>query len=223
MLVDDLITAVRRCRPCGRDLPLTEFSKSTRNGYQSACKACRAAKFKEWKARGCTKKLQVVPDTKLCTGCGKDLPLSAYRAQKQGRYGKAAKCGNCYMRWHRERQSRPEVRQQQRASARAYSATLKGRYGLMRDRSKLKGYTDIMSLAEYRIAVTGRSCVYCERPLPEKGVGLDRLDNNTGYTAENVVPCCGVCNTARSDNFSHEEFIEIAAAIRSVLARREAR
>lgn len=95
MLVDDLITAVRRCRPCGRDLPLTEFSKSTRNGYQSACKACRAAKFKEWKARG--------------------------------------------------------------------------------------------------------------------------------YTAENVVPCCGVCNTARSDNFSHEEFIEIAAAIRSVLARRETR
>ncbi len=37
--------------------------------------------------------------------------------------------------------------------------------------------------------------------------GLDRRDNNKGYTTENVVPCCAICNLAKS-NLSYEKFIE---------------
>jgi len=29
--------------------------------------------------------------------------------------------------------------------------------------------------------------------------GVDRVDNTQGYTAENCVPCCAICNTAKSD------------------------
>jgi hypothetical protein len=29
--------------------------------------------------------------------------------------------------------------------------------------------------------------------------GIDRKDNNMGYTTSNSVPCCGVCNRAKSD------------------------
>lgn len=29
--------------------------------------------------------------------------------------------------------------------------------------------------------------------------GLDRMDSNIGYTLENVVPCCAICNYAKSD------------------------
>jgi len=37
--------------------------------------------------------------------------------------------------------------------------------------------------------------------------GIDRLDNNIGYTVENCVPCCGVCNYAKRTKTA-EEFIE---------------
>lgn len=51
-------------------------------------------------------------------------------------------------------------------------------------------------------------CYYCGKPpsntkkagkhsVPFKYSGIDRRDNNVGYTLENVVPCCRECNTAK--------------------------
>jgi len=37
--------------------------------------------------------------------------------------------------------------------------------------------------------------------------GLDRVDNSIGYTEENVVPCCAVCNRAKN-SMSYDEFVE---------------
>lgn len=57
-------------------------------------------------------------------------------------------------------------------------------------------------------------CTYCAKEvLSEKGCSLDRLDNNLGYTLDNVVTCCGDCNTVRSDILSHEEMKVAMAAI----------
>jgi hypothetical protein len=36
--------------------------------------------------------------------------------------------------------------------------------------------------------------------------GLDRLDNNIGYTIDNVVPCCKTCNTAKMQMTQQEFF-----------------
>lgn len=36
--------------------------------------------------------------------------------------------------------------------------------------------------------------------------GIDRVDNNKGYTLENCVTCCGQCNTSKL-NYSQEEFL----------------
>ncbi len=38
----------------------------------------------------------------------------------------------------------------------------------------------------------GRHCAYCGVVTPT--VNLDRVDNNKGYTVDNVVPCCPECN-----------------------------
>jgi hypothetical protein len=37
--------------------------------------------------------------------------------------------------------------------------------------------------------------------------GIDRMDNDKGYTLENVVPCCKVCNRAKRD-LPLKDFIE---------------
>ena len=35
--------------------------------------------------------------------------------------------------------------------------------------------------------------------------GIDRIDNNKGYTIDNIVPCCHICNQAKS-SFTLQEF-----------------
>lgn len=42
--------------------------------------------------------------------------------------------------------------------------------------------------------------------------GLDRVDNNKGYTIDNVVPCCGKCNHAKA-GLSKDEFLELVKNI----------
>lgn len=37
--------------------------------------------------------------------------------------------------------------------------------------------------------------------------GIDRIDNNAGYTQDNCVPCCFVCNRAKCD-MSRDEFLD---------------
>lgn len=81
---------------------------------------------------------------------------------------------------------------------------------------------------EFR-AITQQDCHYCGAPpsgtshrgvQKKRGVtvtgnhlsqyiynGLDRKDSQQGYTMENVVPCCGVCNHAKH-TMSYRDFIE---------------
>ena len=42
--------------------------------------------------------------------------------------------------------------------------------------------------------------------------GLDRVDSSLGYEMSNVVPCCKVCNMAKS-NMTVEQFIDWAGKI----------
>jgi hypothetical protein len=52
-----------------------------------------------------------------------------------------------------------------------------------------------------------QSCYYCDKITlgVESGVGLDRIDNDKGYTIDNVLPCCTVCNQIRGDNLTVDE------------------
>ncbi len=67
-------------------------------------------------------------------------------------------------------------------------------------------------------------CVYCYKPARNKvgtGSGLDRKDNDKGYTIDNVVPCCGRCNQIKGNKITYEEMIlYIAPAIRAMEANR---
>jgi len=59
------------------------------------------------------------------------------------------------------------------------------------------------------VSLTKQSCYYCSiKPVQVYHPGqcngdfiyngIDRIDNNKGYTLDNVVPCCGICNGMKS-------------------------
>ncbi len=61
-----------------------------------------------------------------------------------------------------------------------------------------------------------QSCYYCKRPpsMTRKARrcngdltynGIDRINNNLGYTTNNVAACCQICNRAKS-NMTLEDF-----------------
>lgn len=39
-------------------------------------------------------------------------------------------------------------------------------------------------------------CYYCGK---QRCLGIDRVDNAKGYTIDNCVPCCGICNNMKRD------------------------
>ena len=51
---------------------------------------------------------------------------------------------------------------------------------------------------ETLLALLHGSCVYCgAAPAPLNGV--DRVNNERGYTEDNIVSCCKICNVAKND------------------------
>jgi hypothetical protein len=59
-----------------------------------------------------------------------------------------------------------------------------------------------------------KGCHYCfSSLLTETGIGLDRINNNLGYSLDNVLPCCGNCNKIRQDKLTVEEMKVAMSAI----------
>jgi len=82
----------------------------------------------------------------------------------------------------------------------------------------------------------GRKCHYCgilEKDvlgiwgkfygLEKRGkcLELDRKDNEKAYNIENCVLTCAVCNCARSDKFTYEEFKKVGDVIREIWQQRK--
>lgn len=79
------------------------------------------------------------------------------------------------------------------------------------------------------IELTKKDCYYCgKEPAQYLTInnkketitynGIDRVDNNKGYTLDNCVPCCKQCNQAKS-NLSQEEFYAWRIRICDVLSK----
>ena len=75
--------------------------------------------------------------------------------------------------------------------------------------AKKRGYDFEIEKEDFRI-LTKQKCYYCGsepwqilKSSCNTGdyiyTGLDRVDNKKGYTLDNCVPCCKICNMAKKD------------------------
>lgn len=93
-------------------------------------------------------------------------------------------------------------------------------YNRLKVKHNKRWNTSIMEYKEFfNICLNQLDCHYCEKPLPKRAVFnnkpgshaffIDRKDNDSGYTKENSVPCCSVCNTTKGANLTYDEMILI--------------
>lgn len=70
------------------------------------------------------------------------------------------------------------------------------------------------------VEITSQNCYYCNQPPSNKKSngfnngdfiynGIDRKNNNLGYTIKNCVPCCKFCNIAKNNRNEKEFYIWI--------------
>ena len=78
-----------------------------------------------------------------------------------------------------------------RAGLIKYRKTLKGKYRVLKGSAVKRNYPVEISFVEFS-KIVSNPCVYCGEN--EKRIGIDRIDNNKGYTKGNSAPCCQLCN-----------------------------
>ena len=73
-------------------------------------------------------------------------------------------------------------------------------------------------------------CIYCDSNIiwykhakstkASLPYNLDRKNSSLGYSKENCVVCCSICNKVKNNIFTHEEFLLIGKVIKKVLSER---
>lgn len=90
--------------------------------------------------------------------------------------------------------------------AKQHAKSLTVRYSRGRYNANKRKKVFTLSLDEY-VMLLSNPCLYCNKDISgETGVGLDRINNDKGYEAGNVNPCCAKCNRIRSKSMGAEEF-----------------
>merc|ERR1719158_1516347 len=71
------------------------------------------------------------------------------------------------------------------------------RWSILKTQARRRGIPCDVPFEEF-VALIKRPCHYCGDCTTDRFRGLDRVDNDRGYTVANVVPCCPVCNYMKS-------------------------
>lgn len=86
-----------------------------------------------------------------------------------------------------------------------YGNSIKGRYRVYKTGAKKRNLAFKLTLEDFE-KMWDNNCHYCGDKID--GIGIDRVDNNTGYIKSNTVPCCSVCNlmklTLRPNDFINQ-------------------
>jgi hypothetical protein len=79
----------------------------------------------------------------------------------------------------------------------------KNKYAQYSFSANKRGYDFSLSQEEFE-KIFHSDCDYCGKPDCR---GIDRVDNNKGYSTENSTPCCEKCNKMKW-RYTKEEFLE---------------
>lgn len=107
----------------------------------------------------------------------------------------------------REKESAKKKYALSKEKRRGYNASPRGRWRVYVSSAKAKNLDFTLSRDQFAELILS-PCHYCG----DKGGGIDRKDNIKGYTPENSLSACSVCNHAKA-TLSYEDFISLCRKI----------
>ena len=125
-------------------------------------------------------------------------PQECLSCKKFKTYIRKGLCKKCYF------DQNPEKYLEHKIRIKNYALTNNGKFLNAKSQAKERQIEFNLTKEQY-FSLIQKNCDYCDGQLPSKGVGLDRINNNFGYTMLNVVPCCTSCNSIKGIYLTYEE------------------
>lgn len=138
---------------------------------------------------------------RMCKDCKQLKPITEYNTHSQAKNLRRRYCIEC-------EKNRTQIR----------CKKPRERWMAAKRRAARSGETWDISLEAFEILLS-RPCHYCRGELNPTGCGLDRIDNFTGYTENNVVSCCKQCNIVKNCFFSYDEMMLLSPVLTELRIR----
>jgi hypothetical protein len=164
--------------------------------------------------------LIMAEETKTCTTCHETRDIEEFHRNSQFPDGHTYRCRTCTRAYCQRRWRNNIICSSRAADRRRWSADAIANYG---------AYLTIERVDELLVMQQGQ-CFYCGVPLMygtgidrsthRAGVTIERADNAVPHVIENCVLACSSCNTARSADYTFNEFMEHHVNIKLTLIKR---
>jgi len=197
------------CKHCGEeDIKFLIKDSKSQGGYRKICKICR--NFQNNKKGGIKKFVSRHRDPKGFKTCNTCQVVQENSQFYKSTITKDKLIGTCKL-------CRSKQDKEQYKNIKYRSIVLLSQY---RRIDKKKGFENDLTKEFILSNIISQPCFYCRDSL--ENIGCDRIDNQKGHCKNNVVPCCDICNSVRSNVFSMNEMLSLGAVIKAIKINRNA-
>lgn len=180
-----------KCTICKKQLPIDSFqrdkTRKSRNGRSATCKVCKAIREKKYRKEHpeVSKKWREKNLDKIHASARKHYynNLSKMKTRSRRKY--------LYLVENNPEKLKEYYNNFKNNSPQKYA------FNVYKRNAKNRGIAFELSFSDF-IKLWKVPCVYCGGNIEK--VGIDRVDNNLGYSIDNIVSCCSVCNRMKMDH-----------------------
>lgn len=126
----------------------------------------------------------------LCSECAQDKSPDEFFLDRSRPRGRVARCKPC----HSECQKADRLLPRRRFSEFKSNATR-------------RGIAWNITFDEYLVWIWGAPCYFCSQPA---NGGMDRLNNEPFYSAQNAIACCARCNSMKGKDTLHDFLVRLS-------------
>jgi len=167
---------------------------------------------------------------KKCSKCKKKKQKSEFYKDNRLKSGLSSRCKGCDKiknKSYQERIKKPEYKPKERTKIskeeiskkiKEYRKTKNGRFAEYKGGAKYRNIEFNLSKKDF-LSFWKKECYYCRSEI--ETIGLDRIDSKKGYSNDNVVSCCGVCNRMKMDMKKDEFLLKIKHIYKNLKLNRE--
>ena len=177
-----------------------DASSRSKDGYEGTCRECKVKKHEYYEKN----KEDILQKSAEYRESHKEQKSARDQKYAQANKGKIQKYQKEYRASHKETNAayQKQYRIKNKDKLDEYKKSPHNRYKSYRNNARKKERNFDFSENDF-IEFTKQPCVYCGEYSDtydgELFNGIDRIDSDLGYSIDNCVPCCAICNRMKMD------------------------